>query len=522
MKKISILLALALVVALTLPAVAEVEEVTVGGSIQIRGQYLGPGPADDVSGFGEEGRDADSLWADDENSALDWITQRTRINVEAKLSGSVRAFVELQSFDTWGVDTNSNDPKADDFLPDGEEDYVDDGDMEAFDLFWDEYEDFEMFAGQGNDNVQLYQAYIEMNDIGDYPVRLRIGRQELVFGREWLVGNNDAGVNFSGLAFDAVRLTYAPEDWQLDLWWSKLIDMSSLTFLIEDSGDFEEDADIDFYGAYATYKGFENMEIDAYFLFVRDAQQGSDFLWGSDVENLELYTVGGRIAGCMELGPGMFDYNLEAAFQFGDSNLEVVDDDGGDYEGWAINAMAGFEFTDVAMSPRIEAEYAYFSGPDGVLDDNDMSMFLRLFSDVHYGEINLGQNLDAKMTNMHILRLGASAEPMEKLTVSVDFYGFWLAEDDDDDSAYTLGLIQIPAFVGESEEDVGYELDLKAEYQYTEDLTLSAGWAHFFVGEAFENSYGFVGMQEVDDGVWDIETNDDDIDYLYIQAKLIF
>ena len=38
MKRITILLALALVVALTLPVAAEVEEITAGGSIQIRGQ----------------------------------------------------------------------------------------------------------------------------------------------------------------------------------------------------------------------------------------------------------------------------------------------------------------------------------------------------------------------------------------------------------------------------------------------------------------------------------------------------
>ena len=75
MKKISTLLALALVVALTVPAVAEVEEVTVGGSIQIRAQLLTPGPGDEVE---SDRDDFDSLWADEDNEALDWITQRTR------------------------------------------------------------------------------------------------------------------------------------------------------------------------------------------------------------------------------------------------------------------------------------------------------------------------------------------------------------------------------------------------------------------------------------------------------------
>ena len=72
MKKLTFVLALVLAVAMTLPAVAEVEEITAGGSIVIRGQYLGPGPADEVG----EGNGYDSLWADDNNEALDWARKR--------------------------------------------------------------------------------------------------------------------------------------------------------------------------------------------------------------------------------------------------------------------------------------------------------------------------------------------------------------------------------------------------------------------------------------------------------------
>ena len=45
------------------------------------------------------------------------------------------------------------------------------------------------------------------------------------------------------------------------------------------------------------------------------------------------------------------------------------------------------------------------------------------------------------------------------------------------------------------------------------DLNLRLGWAHFFAGDAVENSWGldFEG-----------DYNDDDVDYVYAQAKLIF
>ena len=133
MKRISILLALALVVALTLPAVAEVEEVTVGGGIQIRGQLLTPGVFDNEFAF------------DDEQNGYDWITTRARVNVDAKLSGGVRGFLEFHAYDTWG----SNYPGLGPLDPGGDP-------FDAVELFAGG--DFGQFAGQGDDTIQMYQA----------------------------------------------------------------------------------------------------------------------------------------------------------------------------------------------------------------------------------------------------------------------------------------------------------------------------------------------------------------------------
>ena len=167
--------------------------------------------------------------------------------------------------------------------------------------------------------------------------------------------------------------------------------------------------------------------------------------------------------------------------------------------------MAGYTFADVAYSPRLELEYVYFSGDDDLLD-GDTDTFVRLFSDVHYGELNLGGTLDAAATNLHVVRVGASAMPLENLCIKGDLYWFMLAEDDEDGLGLTFGM---PQFVGGSvDDDVGLELDLIADYQYTEDLNLRVGWTHFFVDDAIENSWGL--------------GQDDDVDYLYVQALLVF
>ncbi|RJP69317.1 MAG: DUF1302 family protein [Candidatus Abyssobacteria bacterium SURF_17] len=575
MKKLTLVLALVLAMALALPAAAEVEEITVGGSIQVRGQWQNPGTASQTLGAGtsigplaipalvdadgdgfiaqpipatplgdvvliidpdttipippspadlarftvitlpgvapfdaliiEQGPDiglpanAGASFDDDINS-LDWYTQRTRVNVDAKLSGGVRGFVELQSFDVWGDDPNDN--AADD--------------VEAFDAVFSTDEQ-KSEAGSDNDLVDLYQAYIEMNEIAGYPLQVRIGRQELVYGREWLLGNNDAGVNFSGLAFDAVKASYESDLVRIDAWVSKLADFSSPQF----AGVQEEDADIDFYGVYGTWKGFESMLIEAYWM---ERYNGNSLLGDDTSDPDSLHTVGARIAGTwdvMGLLPGMLDYNVEGAYQFGDNNVGPASDSSGDYEAWAFNAMAGYTLTEVAWMPRIELEYAYFTGDDDAFD-GDTEEFNRLFSDVHYGELNLGGNFDQGATNLHIIRIGASAVPVEKLTASADFYYFLLAEDDEEGLAKTFGVPQIiaqegldlgggivlPVVTVGNEDQVGMELDLAASYQYTEDLNLRAGWAHFFADDAIEDSWG--------------AGNDDDVDYVYVQALLVF
>jgi hypothetical protein len=472
MKRLTLLLALTLVVALTVPAVAEVEEITVGGSILVIGELFDSGfttrgpvalDLDGVVGGTFVTVPAPAAGFDDDITSQDWYSQRTRVNVDATLSGGVRAFVELQAYDFWG----------DDF---------DDGTFS------------EGTNESGNDLVSLYQAFIDMNNIADYPVMVRVGRQELVYGREWLLGNNDMD-NGSGLSFDAIKVVYAEEDFQIDAWLSKLVDL--------DSGLFPatvEDDDTDFYGIYGSYSGFENMVLDGYGLLVRDGLSGGDVDY--------LYTIGARAAGTWDVMgalPGLLDYNVELAYQFGDTNA------GGDYEAWALNLMAGYTFTDVQWTPRLEAEYAYFSGDDDVTD-SDTEAFSRLFSDVQYGAIGLGGALDAAATNLHIIRIGGSAVPVEKLTVSADFYIFMLAEDDADGLALTFGNPQVgdniagPLFAAGDDDDAGMELDLAASYQYTEDLNLTVGWSHFFVGDAVENAYG----------------NDDDMDYLYVEATLDF
>ena len=69
-------------------------------------------------------------------------------------------------------------------------------------------------GAEGNDPVDLHQAWIQLGDPKSFPVTLKLGRQILSYGDERLVGAFDWN-NFSRV-FDAAKLTYTGSNWSID------------------------------------------------------------------------------------------------------------------------------------------------------------------------------------------------------------------------------------------------------------------------------------------------------------------
>ena len=84
--KFKTLLSIALLVAMSSVAFAELQNVEIGGSLRIRGNYFGLDSLGDVS----------------------FIEQRTRLNVKADFTQEVSAFIELDAYDVWGEDFRSD------------------------------------------------------------------------------------------------------------------------------------------------------------------------------------------------------------------------------------------------------------------------------------------------------------------------------------------------------------------------------------------------------------------------------
>lgn len=546
MMRISLAFVLAIVtVAVAVPAFAELQNVQVGGSIRIRGNYwtspvgpdswtarnplfqwyttnsfrgVGGNPLAGLRWAAQPGRAAVVSGVDwnDSGAGLKFVEQRTKLNVKADFTDNVSAFIELDSYDIWGEDFRSN--------------YITGVDGRAW----------------TGDDVEVYQAYIEAREMFGYPLQVRIGRQEIRLGSGWLVGTNDADSLFRGLSFDGIRATYATDMFSVDAIWAKLAER----------GAVEEDGDTDMYALYGSYKGIENITLDAYWIWVRDAVAVADTYYGwfgewaedilgvDDYDVTSLHTIGLRGAGTL----GAFDFDAEIAYQFGDAatvgNMFAAlglnspyGDDGADFSTWGANLQMGYTF-DMTWNPRVFLGGAYFGGEDNRDVDfwewlgaiacpfwhADASVsFNRLFSDYHYSNFVAAPNADC--SNLWLAYTGVCAKPTEKLMLilavayvqSLENYDttwpvWWIFG-----SRWTP-LANFSFIDQENPDDLCWELDLTAVYNYSEDLSFEAGYSHLFLGDgAAEGNFNLGNGLFFDGG-----TSDEDSDYFYFETKIKF
>ena len=524
---LALLLLLAFLVTAS-PALAELQTVAVGGEIRIRGNYwrnsfnpriaqtlVGPEariPATLLQGrpIGDYlgGQNAVSYWDwDSDRADYRLVEQRTVLNVRADFTDDVAAFIELESFDAWGEDFRS-------------QDYVTGVDARAV----------------TQDDVEVYQAYIETNNLFGAPVRVRSGRQELFFGGGWLVGNSSAMPEFRGLSFDGVRLTYAADAFTTDAFHTKLAERTGL----------EEDGDIDFSGLYASCTALENVAFDAYWLWVRDARAVEDVAgnalgeWIEEILGLDsypvtnLHTIGLRATGQI----GAFDFAAEAAYQFGDAGQvgslfksNLYGDDGADSDAWAAHLEAGYTF-ETAWQPRISVRAAYFDGED----NRDLTFlewlnpfyrpeasisFNRLFSNTVYSYFF---DEMAQMSNAWTVGIALGLTPTECLELKLSAAYFAAIEEFDLPKSIRIGgstfYIAGPLtfWTDESDSELGWDITLSAIYHYSEDLEFEAGWSHLFSGDGLTggNYIDFNGL------LFSGGTDDDDADYFYVQTLISF
>ncbi len=464
-------------VAVTMPAWAETQNVTVGGQTNVRSFFRqSMRLSNDVITAFTGALDGTS----DYGSATDnFVQQLTAINVGADLTENVSAQTRLINQRVWGA------------LPGG-------------------------IPSDGSSNtdanqVEIGLANVKLREAFYSPLDVTIGRQQLWFGRGFIVGSrllegdgdpNDAlaADEFTDhTAFDAIRGTIdlngaAPMGMPL------VIDLVAARLNESDVSVTNEDSSADDTNLLGVNVGtkFDSMsgEAEAYFW----KKQNNDLNSGDGTidNNPQANTIGIRGSAAPSEGLSVWS---EVAYQWGNRLTTAVATDsegtaGDDYQAWAANLGADFTFADAPWAPKVGAEWIAFSGDQGnataiggwdPVYRGAYTTALREFQGAGFyvpaqsGATEPGTTafnvITNSATNQHQLALHATVWPIEDLSVD-NRYTWFLAD---------VGIV--PTVGAKRESNFGGEWDVVANYNYTDDVTFGFIYALFSPGSVFRTPY---------------------------------
>ena len=347
---------------------------------------------------------------------------RTRLMLDANISDSIRTFVQLQDSQIWDTTPNNR------------------------------------WSTTFRDEFDVRQAYIDykVKEISD-ALTLRVGRQELSYGDQRLVGAFD----WSNVAqsFDAAKLIYATKEYSVDAFLSEkvIIDRGNPNHWYDDNEGF--------HGIYAAYKGIEKHILDLYY-FYRNSSEPVSF-GSSGLGKLNESTIGFRFKGDKV---NNFDYTLESAYQFGRFSSQ-------DINAYCFITAAGYTLSGIPWTPHIGVGWDFATG-DKDATDSQRNTFDNLWPTNHlyYGYIDL-----VSLQNINDYHFTVDFKPTKKLYLEGDYHLFYLNHTAD--AAYNAARATLRAAnqrVGSSY--LGQEIDFLLKYALNKNINLLGGYSHFFTG----------------------------------------
>ena len=322
----------------------------------------------------------------------------------------------------------------------------------------------------------LYQGYIEWGKMLGFPVSLKVGRQELLYGSAFFLGTNDF---YNGLSWDSLKISISPYDsLGADILGAKMAKLNP------------RGPDVSLAGLYTTYKVYKEGLLEGYLFYNKGGFPISHREFVLIDSGQKWVTLGTRFDGKV----GKFDYELEPQFQWGEVK-KMIGDEKDLVRAYGGHVDVGYTFK-LSWEPRLYAAYAYGSGDSSPFDGRYREFHGSLFNDSYlYGEMNViadqsGVTVnDVHASGLQIWVAGISVNPLSKLNVTLRAHRF-------------LG-IKVPSGYTK---DLGTELDLLMSYKMRKGISFITGLNKFYTGRFFEQASG--GKK--------------DIDYAYIQAEVDF
>lgn len=366
-------------------------------------------------------------------------------------------------------------------------------------------------------DLNLHQAFVTFGNHKEFPLSVKLGRQELVYGDQRLVGhlrwNNNARV------FDAAKVRYQNRFFGADIFAGGLVYNDNHNFNTSHPGD-----DL-FSGIYLNFPNLGDFTqkniVEAYYLnrsverssaTVDTTAQGANTIPYSGVALpfrnpvvQDLSTVGLRLKS-KPLAYGAWDYSAEVMHQFGTINnvdgannavlpaapaAAILAARERDQKAYAAVLGGGYTWSDHAWQPRVGLVYSYASGDDNAADGTSET-FQNLFATthLHYGFMDLNS-----LQNLHDIRLVFQAKPRPNVSFSLEHHFQFL--DSTSDYWYNVGGVARAGGtglgngygrLGNYSSTLGQETDFVISWHPIPSTQLELGLSHYFRGDYIKES----------------------------------
>lgn len=357
---------------------------------------------------------------------------RTRLGLAARVSPGVRVFAQIQDSRTMGSEPS---PTAD------------------------------------TRNVDLHQAFADLDSLGCPGLALRVGRFEMSYGDQRVVGVADWGN--VGRSFDGARLR----------WTRGALITDAVASWIAERGNSGQDRF--FLGAHSGWK-HESGEVEGY-LWMRDFNGTYSVpLSATYAPQIEDRTFGLRV----RHASGPWELRGEAMHQTGERQWQLV-------RANAADVRVSCE-VERRRHVRLAVEATHASG-----DTQDPATWRRfdpLFSTSH---AVLGYADQVAFSNVRAVQLSLTSQWTPALGFQLDAHRFWRTESEDGwfDASGAL-LRSAPTGAGAPPDALGSELDLTVRWKPRTGVSILGGASAFLVGDYVRATgggasmgWGFVQMQ---------------------------
>ncbi|MCY4352707.1 MAG: alginate export family protein, partial [Gemmatimonadetes bacterium] len=293
-------------------------------------------------------------------------SMRARLNITANLEQDVNVFIQLQDVRLWGEESDT-------------------------------------FTDYNADNFDFHQAYMDIKDMGDTALSLRIGRQAIGLGGQRIIGAVEWAQQ--GRTFDGVLVTVKPQ-------WGTI---QGVGVRLSDTTAKDISGNAYLAALYATASG-TSTSADFYGIYHHVSPEGSN-----RSDNTRLWTLGARIYG----EKSNWIYRAEGSFQTGERRGP---------NGSAF--MFGGRLGTTLGSGSLTLWYDYLSG-DGNFKDSKWKSFDTLFATNHkyYGFADLFLNIPVHTRDRGLQDFAIKASvPLDeegRIRLAADGHVFFLAQKGD-------------------------------------------------------------------------------------------